>query len=56
MTEWKSPFQDNKLFDNFERDKGKEIDAGRAFLGQNKRRRRRDVFKHPNKVVGPRKG
>jgi len=43
-----------KPFKNFRRDKEKEIDPGKAFLGHNKRRRRRDVIEHPENVVGPR--
>jgi hypothetical protein len=34
-------------FQNFRRDKGKDIDAGKRLLGRNKRRRRRDVSEHP---------
>jgi hypothetical protein len=41
-------------FVNFRRDKGKDVDAGKAFLGRNKRRRRRDVIEKPKNVVGPR--
>jgi hypothetical protein len=43
-----------KEFKNFGRDKQKEVDPGKAFLGRNKRRRRRDVIEHPENVVGPR--
>jgi len=39
--------QNPQIFQNFRRDKGKDIDAGKALLGRNKRRRRRDVSEHP---------
>jgi predicted Zn-dependent peptidase len=42
-------------FKNFRRDKEKEIDPGKAFLGHNKRRRKRDITEHPENIVGPRK-
>lgn len=38
------------IFQNFRRDKGKDVDAGKRLLGRNKRRRRRDVIEHPEKV------
>lgn len=39
--------QNPQVFQNFRRDKGKDIDAGKRLLGRNKRRRDRDVSEHP---------
>lgn len=43
-----------KPFADFQRDKGKDVDAGKRLLGRNKRRRRRDVIEKPKNVLGPR--
>jgi hypothetical protein len=41
------------VFSRFHKDRTNTTDGGaRAFLGQNKRRRKRDVIKKPENVVG----
>lgn len=34
-------------FQNYRKDRDKDVDAGKRLLGRNKRRRRRDVSEHP---------
>jgi hypothetical protein len=38
-----------KEFKDFNRDKHKDLDAGKRFMGGNKRKRKRDLFKRPKK-------
>lgn len=39
-----------KIFNDYARDKHKEIDAPKRMLGKNKRKRRRDVIKKPENI------